>query len=258
MTAEHITSRQNPLLAKVRRLQRGRGVRLAEGEYLADGRKLLEEALEHGAELTAVILAEGVPQPELAGGVRCAVVPRDVMASISPMDTPQGALFLAKRPDTRPPEKLTGSRYLVLDGVQDPGNVGTIWRTADAFGVDGLFLLPGCADPFGPKTVRASMGAAFRLPVWETEEEELLRLLKEARLPLTGTALREDTVDVRRCDLTRCAAAIGSEGKGLSQSLLEHCDRTVRIPMRSRCESLNAAGAAAVVLWEMVRNSAEL
>ena len=254
MTAEHITSRQNPLLAKVRRLQRGRGVRLAEGEYLADGRKLLEEALEHGAELTAVILAEGVPQPELAGGVRCAVVPRDVMASISPMDTPQGALFLAKRPDTRPPETLKGSRYLVLDGVQDPGNVGTIWRTADALGADGLLLVNRCADPFSPKTVRATMGACFRLPVYEVEGEGLLPLLERSRLPLYATALRPDAVELGQVELGRCAVVIGSEGRGVSPELLAASGRAIRIPMSPRCESLNAAVAASIVLWEMGRD----
>lgn len=90
------------------------------------------------------------------------------MASISPMESPQGALFLCRMWDTAPPPRLEGGRYLVLDGLQDPGNVGTIWRTADALEADGLLLVHGCADPFGPKVVRATMGACFRLPVWET------------------------------------------------------------------------------------------
>ena len=141
-------------------------------------------------------------------------------------------------------------RYLVLDGVQDPGNVGTVWRTADAFGADGIFLLPGCAEPFSPKTVRSTMGACFRLPVWETDLEQLTALLKEAELPLYATALSDHTADVRQADVSRAAVVVGSEGRGVSRPVLDACALTLKIPMRSRCESLNAAVAASVVLWE--------
>ena len=167
------------------------------------------------------------------------------------MKTPQGALFLAQLPSTAPPERLEGGRYLVLDGVQDPGNVGTIWRSADALGADGLLLVNGCADPYSAKVVRATMGACFRLPVWETTVEGLEKLLKASQIPLYATALREDTVDVRQADLGRAAVVIGSEGRGVSQALLDRAEQTVKIPMCSRCESLNAASAAVVVLWEM-------
>jgi TrmH family RNA methyltransferase len=142
----------------------------------------------------------------------------------------------------------------VLDGVQDPGNVGTILRTADAFSLDGLFLVNACADLYSPKTVRASMGAVFRCPVWSCGAEELGGLLAQSGIPLYGAALRCDTEDVRSVDFSRAAVAIGSEGQGLSRELLSLCSRTVRIPMNSRCESLNAAAAAAVILWEMARN----
>ena len=153
-------------------------------------------------------------------------------------------------PDTTPPRPLPGGRYLVLDGVQDPGNVGTIWRTADALGADGLILVNGCADPFSPKTVRSTMGACFRLPVYEVEAEQLPGLMEESGLPLYATALREDTVDIKTAQLERCAVIIGSEGRGVSEQLLKASSRTVKIPMRERCESLNAAVAAAIVLWE--------
>ena len=165
------------------------------------------------------------------------------------------ALFLAALPDTAPPEKLTGRRYLVLDGVQDPGNVGTIWRTADALGADGLLLVNGCADPYGPKAVRASMGACFRLPVYETDVDRLCALLERSRLSLSATALREDTVSLERAELSRGAVVIGSEGRGVSPALLARCGQTIKIPMRERCESLNAAAAAAIVLWEMARRT---
>ena len=175
------------------------------------------------------------------------------MQSVSPMAAPQGALFLAKIPEPTPPERLVGRRYLALEGVQDPGNVGTILRTADAFGAEGLFLLPGCADLYNFKTVRSSMGAVFRLPAWVCSLDELARLAARAELELVGTALREDTVDVRQAGLDRCVALLGSEGKGLSAEALGICRKTVRIPMTERCESLNVAAAAAVLLWEGFR-----
>lgn len=249
---EIITSRKNPLLQKIRQLSTGgRSVREKAGEYLGDGVKLLEEALKWDAPLTTVVVSSDVAPPELPESIRLVQVPRDVMETISPMKTPQGALFLSQLPDTTPPERLEGGKYLVLDGVQDPGNVGTIWRSADALGADGLLLVNGCADPYSPKVVRASMGACFRLPVWETTVEELERLLDASQIPLYATALREDTVDVRQADLSRAAVVIGSEGRGVSQALLDRASQTIKIPMRARCESLNAASAAVIVLWEM-------
>lgn len=253
MTVERITSRKNPLMIQIRKLISSRSFRREQGLFLGDGTKLLEEALCWNAPLVAVVAAEGTEIPALSEGGRLVEVPGDVMASISPMESPQGLLFLSKMPGTGAPDKLEGSRYLVLDGLQDPGNVGAIWRTADALGADGLILVNGCADPWNPKTVRATMGACFRLPVYEVGAEKLPQLLERSGLPLYATALREDTVDLRQADLSRCALVIGSEGKGVSQALLDLSVRTLKIPMRERCESLNAAAAAAVVLWEMAR-----
>lgn len=251
--AERITSRKNPLMTQIRKLVSSRSFRREHGLFLGDGTKLLEEAVRWSQGLTTVVAAEGTALPALPEQVRVVEVPGDVMASISPMESPQGALFLSRLPATAPPEKLEGSRYLVLDGLQDPGNVGTIWRTADALGADGILLVNGCADPFNPKTVRATMGACFRLPVWETTPEELAALLERSDLPLYATALREDTVDIRTAALERAAVVIGSEGRGVSDKLLGLSRRTLKIPMRERCESLNAASAATVVLWEMTR-----
>ena len=180
MREEWITSRKNPLLVQIRRLASSRGARRSAGMFLGDGVKLLEEALKWGAPLETVVYSEGLDGPELPPEVRTVRVPEDVMASISPMESPQGALFLCRMWDTAPPPCLEGGRYLVLDGLQDPGNVGTIWRTADALEADGLLLVHGCADPFGPKVVRATMGACFRLPVWETGPERLAGLLERS------------------------------------------------------------------------------
>lgn len=251
---EHITSRQNPLMVRIKKLGQSRALRREEGVFVCEGPKLIEEALKWGASMEMVLTAEGRTWPEeLSREARQVEVPDSLLRAVSSVETPQGLLAICRTPALTPPDKLSGGRYLVLDGVQDPGNLGTIWRTADAFGADGLLLVNGCADPWSPKTIRATMGACFRLPAWETELETVRILLDGADIPLYATALREDTVDVRDVDLKRAAVVIGSEGRGISEEALALCRRTIKIPMRTRCESLNAAMAAGVVLWEMCR-----
>ena len=250
---ETITSRTNPLCTHLRKLAASASYRRSCGEFLCDSPKLLEEALLWGADLHTVVCTDPSALPVLPEAVRCVQVPPDLMKSISPAQTPQGVLAVCGLPDQALPETLEGRRYAVLDGVQDPGNVGTILRTADAFHADGLFLVNACADLYNPKTVRASMGAVFRRPVWSVTPEELGDLLRRSGIPLYGAALRPDAMDARQADYSRCALAIGSEGRGLSREVLDLCDKTVLIPMSPRCESLNAAIAAAVLLWESWR-----
>ena len=137
---EQITSRANPLMVHLRKLGASHSYRNKTGEYLGDSGKLLGEALRWGAELTAVVYTPGTVLPQLPPDVRAVEVPEGLMAAISPMEAPQGALFVAKQPDLGPPERLTGSRYLALEGVQDPGNVGTILRTAQYLFRGSLFV----------------------------------------------------------------------------------------------------------------------
>ena len=250
---EKITSRANSLLVHMKKLAASAAYRREQGVYLCDSPKLLAEALKWHAPVREIAVPVGTALPPIPEGIRAVEVPEDVMASISPMKSPQGALFTVALPSGEVPATLPGSRYMVLDGVQDPGNVGTILRTLDAFGFDGLLLLEGCADPWSVKTVRSSMGAVFRRPVWCMKAENLPGLLARSGLPLYGTALREDTEDVRAVSLDRCAIAIGSEGQGISDTVLDMCQKTLKIPMTDRCESLNAAIAAAVLLWESYR-----
>lgn len=250
---EVITSRSNPLMAHIRRLASSRAHRREAGVYLGEGRKLLAEALRSGYVPHTVVCTPGTELPELPDGVRLVETPPDVLRTVSALETPPGVLFLGPAPSPHPPECLSGRRYLVLEGIQDPGNLGTILRTADAFQVDGVFLLDACADPFGPKTLRASMGAAFRCPAWRCSLEELLSLLASAAIPLWGAALHRDAVAVQDVDFTRAAILLGNEGSGLSEKALAACTSVVRIPMSPHCESLNVASAAAVLLWEGYR-----
>lgn len=255
MEKKVVTSRQNPLCVHLRKLARSGSYRREAGEYLADGEKMWQEAVQWGASIRQVVTTVGSPfeaAQSAPPGVEHIEVPPELMAYLSPMETPQGVLFTLERKAFPPPVAGKG-RYLALDGLQDPGNVGTIWRTADALGADGVFLLGHCADPFHPKTVRASMGACFRLPVWEVEPDELAAFAKESGLTLCAAALGADCRTLGETKLTDAIVVIGNEGHGISEDVLALCQRRVKIPMRERCESLNAAAAATVVLWEMDR-----
>ncbi|MCD7947360.1 MAG: RNA methyltransferase [Oscillospiraceae bacterium] len=248
---ERITSRQNPFSVHVRKLGRSRAYRREQKAFLIEGPKLLDEALRWGAVVETVVTGENPPpMPE---GTRHVTVPDDLLRHLSDTETPQGVIAVCALPELTHIDPIKPGRYLVLDGVQDPGNVGTIWRTADAFGADGIFLLPGCADPYAPKTVRATMGACFRLPVWDHEPERLKAGLRRAGIPLYAAALRQDSEDIRRFSASPAAVVIGSEGSGVSPAVLACCDGLLHIPMQPQCESLNAAIAAAVVLWELYR-----
>ena len=244
---ERITSRKNPLLQQVRKLFSSRRAREEAGLFAADGTKLLEEAVKYCPGLDTVILSEDV-NARVPEGIRLVRVPGDVMESISPMAAPQGAVFLCRLPEKKPfvPEK----GMLLLDGIQDPGNVGTILRTADAWNVP-VALLEGCADPFSHKVVRASMGAVFRRDITVTTWEEARDACHQAGISLAVTALRETARDIRQADVGTMAVVIGSEGQGVRQEILEEAGDALIIPMNPHCESLNAAVAAAAVMWQM-------
>lgn len=244
---ERITSRKNPLLQQVKRLLSSRKEREEAGLFVADGTKLLEEAVRHCDGLDTVILSDGL-QAELPDSVRAVYVPEDVMESISPMRSPQGALFLCRLPEKTPFVPKPG--MLLLDGLQDPGNLGTILRTADALEIP-VALLEGCADPYSHKTVRASMGAVFRTPVVTTTYEQARSACEEAGIALAVTALSPKAVDLRSAPLQQMAVVIGSEGKGVRPEILEQAQHQLIIPMNPRCESLNASVAAAIVMWQM-------
>ena len=241
---EAIRSRQNELVKRFIALGGSARERQQAGQFLCAGGTLLQEAVASGAEITCVLSTEDIP------GLPVRLVTTEVLKAVSPLQNSPGPVFTVKMRPLPPAEALR--RVIVLENVQDPGNVGTVLRTADAFGMDLAVLCGACADPYNPKTVRASMGAVFRQSVVQTDLEGLAGALHG--LPLYGAALAPGGLDVR--DLPAdgpLAVAVGNEGRGLTQPLLALCAGTVRIPMGPRTESLNAGVAAAVVMWEMVR-----
>ena len=186
MTEQRITSRKNPLLQQVKKLLSSKKAREEAGLFVADGTKLLQEAITYFPGLDTVILSDGV-EAQVPETVRVIRVPGDVMESISPMQSPQGALFLCRLPEKKPFAPVPG--MLLLDGIQDPGNIGTILRTADALEVP-VVLLEGCADPYSHKVVRSSMGAVFRTKVVQSTWVEVQAAFASCQVVWT-TAVRK-------------------------------------------------------------------
>ncbi len=246
---ECITSRKNPAILEYRRLAADRAYRAAQSLCLGQGSKLLGEALAAGRTMVSVLTAE--PLEDLDPSIRQYIAAPELLAYVSPMKSAPELLFACRVPEPGP---VTGSRLLLAEDMQDPGNVGTLIRTANAFGMDGVILAGACADPYGPKAVRASMGAVFRRRIWSMDRDRALEALERENLPIIAAALGEDTRDAGTFAFPeRLALAIGNEGHGLSRELLQASAARVRIPMEPGAESLNAGAAAAVLLWEVYR-----
>ena len=175
-------------------------------------------------------------------------VDRELLDYVSPLKSSASVLFSAR---CRKWDAANPGRTLVLETIQDPGNLGTILRTANALRIGTVILTGQCADVYNPKTIRAGMGAVFRQRWLEMDLPQLGAYLRDNGLRLYGAALSERSEDIRTVDLNAGAIAIGSEGQGLSEQLLEQCDGMLIIPMDPQCESLNAAVAAAIIMWEM-------
>ena len=243
-----ITSRKNPRVTHFKKLAASAEYRRASGEYVCDGEKLLREAVQWGADIREV-MAVTPPEATLPASAVLHTVTREVLEAASPLKTPQDVVFTVGIPPREPVPDLRGA--IILENLQDPGNVGTVLRSAGAFEAPLVVLIGECADVYGPKTVRASMGAVFRQRVAVMTHAELAAAL--GGVPLYGAALRRDARDIRSVDLSRAAVAIGNEGAGLSPELLALCAGTVIIPMGPRCESLNASVAASLCMWERFR-----
>ena len=244
---ELITSRKNPLLQQVKKLLTSKRARQEAGLFVSDGTKLLQEAIRWWPGLDTVILSQDIAM-DIPDGVRVVTVPKDVMESISPMQTPQGALFLCRLPEEKPFSPKPG--MLLLDGIQDPGNLGTILRTADALQIP-VALLEGCADLYSHKVVRSSMGAVFRMEIPQIDWQTVKSACADAGIPIAVTALSDTAQDLRQAPLQTMAVVIGSEGQGVRDEILSYAQNSLIIPMNPNCESLNAAVAAAIVMWQM-------
>ena len=248
---EKITSRKNTYITHIRAVAADADYREKHGEYLCDGIKTLREAICFGAKVVSVLWKDRAEDVEGLDSDKQFIAPADLFDYASPMKNSPGPLFSVAIPEGNTSEPIHNA--IVLEYVQDPGNVGTVIRTANAFGIGAVILTGACADLYNPKTVRATMGAIFRQRVEYVPLEKLTELLEKHSLPLYGAALSDKAADIRSAALKSAAAAIGSEGNGLSRELLDMCRGQIIIPMQPDSESLNAGVAASVVMWEMAR-----
>lgn len=245
---EHITSLKNPKVAAWKALKDRKG-RRESGCFLVEGRKMVEEALKSAFDVETVLVQEGM---ELPDGLTMPVyeLPAHVLAAVCDTKTPQGIAAVVRMKE----QSALGKHIVVLDGVQDPGNVGTIIRTADAAGVDGVLLSTQCADVFSPKVLRATMGSIFRMNLRTTDDlpGELTKL-REKGYSILSSQLDGTPFYERQDVAERFALIIGNEGNGVSEQVQQTATHRVRLPMRGGAESLNAAIAAAIMMYELMR-----
>lgn len=256
--------RQQPSRAEIRQL-RGltqRKNREAQGQFVAEGIRVVEDLLASPLTIHLVIASSSVEDTARGGQLLEMVERRNVpvrqvsereMAEFAGTDTPQGIIAIAEQPrwtldnlDRFPKNAV----LLLLDAVQDPGNLGTLIRTAEALGAAGVVILPGTVDPWNPKAVRAAAGSSFRLPVIPVQWERIVPWLRNGGYRILAAAIDGEPLERHE---GRSALVVGNEGAGISAETLAYADTIVGIPLRGRAESLNVGAAAAILLYELLR-----
>jgi len=250
---EHLTSLKNPRIQSIRALK-NRKDRLLQQAFLVEGDKMVTEALASGLTVETLLVREDrtVP-PALPESLPVYLLPARVFDALSDAKTPQGIAAVVRMPEAAP-ALPPGSRLIALDGVQDPGNVGAILRTADAAGLDGALLGPDCADVFSPKTLRATMGSVFRVRTSFPEHlADCLAALRDDGYAILSSQLDGTPFYERPDPGSRWVLVIGNEGNGVSPAVQAVATHRLRLPMRGGAESLNAAIAAGIMMYELTR-----
>ena len=248
---EHITSLKNPKVTTWKSLKDRKG-RRETGCFLVEGRKMVEEAIASAFPVEAVLVdIDRQGEFTLPAGIPAYSMPGHVLAAVCDTKTPQGIAAVVRMAEV----ELRGPRLVAMDGVQDPGNVGTIIRTADAAGFDGVILSSQCADVFSPKVLRATMGSVFRMSIRVTDDLPglLTRMVQEGASVLSSQLDGEPFY--QRSPLNeRFVLVIGSEGNGVTDEVKAVATHKVKLPMRGGAESLNAAVAAGIMMYELTRD----
>ncbi|MGT2828840.1 TrmH family RNA methyltransferase [Streptococcus hillyeri] len=245
---QKITSRTNPTIKAAKKLLQKK---YRKSSYLIEGWHLVEEALQSGAEILQIFVLEDMAE-RLADFSNVIVVTPEILKDLSDSPSPQGIVAEVAFSEKSLPDTLSG-RYLFLEDVQDPGNVGTIIRTADAAGFDGVFLSDKTADIYNQKTLRSMQGSHFHLPIWRNRTSDTIALLKASAVPILATTLSKDSIDYRQLPtFDSFALVMGNEGNGISENMLEEADKLVHITMPGQAESLNVAVAAGILIFSLI------
>lgn len=259
---QQLSSRDNPRVKHAVKLLKSSSYRKKNGQFIAEGLRLCRDAARSGIDIDVLFLTEDAlrkhPQ-DCAGLERSAgetyLVTDRVFSEMSDTRTPQGVLCVLKTLDktTEFDTIKNGGKFLALDNVQDPSNLGTVLRSAEAFGVTGVILSSDCCDIFNPKVVRGSMGAVFRLPFlicptiasFLSDHPEL----HSYAAVVSGDARRVGEFSFE----TPCVTVVGNEGNGVKEETVSACEKRITIPMSGKAESLNASTAASILIWEMIK-----
>lgn len=258
-----LTSRENDLVKYCTKLKKGRSFRYSEKKFLLEGVRLCYDSFCNGYPIQTLFYTEEalhknpgqIAQMQL-GAECCFRISQPIAEKLSDTPHSQGVFTLCPMKDIlRPLIQAPSGKLLVLDSLQDPGNMGTIFRTSEALGLDGLVLTSSCVDPFSPKVLRSAMGAFFTLPIFLAETGlEAVQILHKKQMRCYAALLDSDSVPLPQCDFSQPSAVfIGNEGNGLPPETASACDVKMILPMRGKAESLNAAVCAAICIWEMTR-----
>ena len=249
---EVIQSLKNPRVAAWRSLKEAKGRRQQQA-FLVEGARMVSEALHSSFPVRAVLLREGfIPADPVPEDIPVFSLPDHVFRSVCDTVTPQGIAAVLSL-DARPAE---GSHLLALDGVQDPGNVGTMIRTAEAAGFTGVLFSRDCADLFSPKVLRSTMGSIFRMGFsFPDSLPDALRDLKEKGFSVLSSQLDGDPFFERKNVSSSFVLIVGNEGNGVSEAVSREATHRLRLPMSGRTESLNAAVAAGIMMYDLTRFS---
>ena len=249
----------NPKLKLVKNLLEKRSARRKEGKFVVEGPHLLEEA---GDKVNFIVYCEKLPIVKKLEeeGVPSIKLSPEQFAELSGVEAPQGVLGVVRQLGCQFRDVMRGDKTLIVFclGVQDPGNLGTIIRSADAFGASGVILSKGTVDHYNPKTVRATMGSLFHLPIVTTEDEkETIEHLKQKNVKIVATTVSA-TKNCSEADLAKSLAIlVGNEGAGLDPEIVALADEDVNIPMVGQAESLNVGISTAVLLYEALRQKSQ-
>ena len=259
-----IVSRDNPKIKMYTRLRDKKQSRADEGLFVLEGARIISDALKENVPLKTAFYtasaAERYPDTvsELISKIGSAAeeISEEVSQKLCDTSAPQGIYAVAPRLDKTPPlDKIVdGGKFLILNSLQDPGNVGTILRAADAVGISGVYLCDSC-DIYNPKLVRSTMGSLFRVPLTDRlGYRDVIALFKASGIPVYASVVDKTAESLRGFSFPEsCAAVIGNEGNGLSEEDAALCDGRITIKMSGTIESLNAAAAAAIFLWELCK-----
>lgn len=256
-----ISSKENKLIKSVRKLITSSRERKLTDSFVLEGLRLCEDAALNGYSVETLIVSESVEicnrvETIIKVAKQCVKVPDSLFQYMSDTVSPQGVMCVVKIPETVSEiGAINNGKYIVLENTADPANLGTIARTAEALGIDGLIISHLGCDPFSPKAQRAGMGALLRLPIFISKDlKNDLAALKNKDFLLLASVVQNADCDVSKVLYPKnCCVLIGNEANGLTDEIISVCDKKITITMQGRAESLNAAAAASVIMWEMVR-----